>query len=134
MTPREILLGLILVAVLVGGGAIWLKGRAAGVAAEKPKTEAAADLASANGHEAAGERQSAQRVDVVVHEGEAAAAAIAAAIQQARSAPDANDDLDPARADRLLGADERLCASAPELVSCARARPAAAAADAGDRR
>lgn len=47
--------------------------------------------------------------------------ATVAAVTQARSAPDANDPLDPVRAGRLRAHDRELCRFAPDLDGCAAA-------------
>ena len=47
--------------------------------------------------------------------------ATAAAVTEARSAEDANEPLDPVRAERLHAHDRELCRSAPDLDGCAAA-------------
>lgn len=93
------------------------------------KAETATDNAAARSQEVAGERQSAQRVEVVVREERRTTGALAQAIQQARTAPDANEPLPPDRAARLHAADQQLC-----LGSSLRGCEAAASPDAGARR
>jgi hypothetical protein len=110
-------------ALLAGAGLIYLKGRNAGIAQERPRTEAAADNAAARGAEADGERQSARALDGVIRRQRDDAAVLAQATQQARSAPDANQILSTDRAARLRAADVQLCLGAA-LRGCQTAAPA----------
>lgn len=86
------------------------------------KAETATDNSVARQQEAIGERQSAQRVEVVVRQDRQTAAALAQAIEQARSAPDANEMLPPDRAARLRAADTQLCLGS-RLRGCEAASP-----------
>ena len=76
---------------------------------------AAVSDASARGIEAAGERDTAARVDVVVRQQAAADSAVFSLTSDARIAIDANDPLDPDRARRLRLVDQQLCAARPAI-------------------
>lgn len=76
---------------------------------------AATSEASARGIEAAGERDTATRVDVVVHQVAAADRAVFSLTSDARIAIDAKDPLDPDRARRLRDVDQQLCAARPAI-------------------
>jgi hypothetical protein len=76
---------------------------------------AAVSDASARGIEAAGERDTAARVDVVVRQQAAADSAVFSLTSDARIAIDANDPLDPDRARRLRLVDQQLCAARPSI-------------------
>lgn len=82
--------------------------------AEATATAATAE-ASARGIEAAGERDTAARVDVVVRQVAAADRAVFSLTSDARIAIDANDPLDPDRARRLRDVDQQLCAARPAI-------------------
>ena len=84
--------------------------------------------ASARGVEAAGERDTATRVDVVVRQISAADRAVFSLTSDARIAIDAKDPLDPDRARRLRDVDQQLCAARPAI--CPDDSPTAL--DAGD--
>lgn len=89
---------------------------------------AATTDASARGIEAAGERDTSTRVDVVVHQIAAADRAVFSLTSDARIAIDAKDPLDPDRARRLRDVDLQLCAARPAI--CLDYSPTAL--DAGD--
>lgn len=111
--------------------AAHLRGRADGVAEAAPKIAHAQDDAAARRIEAAGERDTAHRVEVVVEQrrlGEATVAALAAGAQRAG---DADAPLDPERADRLLRHDLELCRLRPALGGCPGGGPAAEHAASG---
>lgn len=116
--PRfGVVAAMIALTLAVMAGLYW-KGRLEGVAAERPKIAAAKAQAQAAGLEAAGERASAARVDVVVRQQSAGwDVARDLAIKAAKS-EDANVPLDPDRVLRLRDADGKLCQLAPELVGC----------------
>ena len=95
--------------------------------AEATAAAATAD-ASARGIEAAGERDTSTRVDVVVRQVAAADRAAFSFTSDARIAIDAKDPLDPDRARRLRDVDQQLCATRPSI--CPDYSPSAL--DAGD--
>ena len=69
--------------------------------------------------ETAGQAQQAARLENHYRQTLAVERATVAAVTQARSAEDANDPLDPVRADRLRAHDRELCRLAPDLDGCA---------------
>ncbi|MNU95846.1 hypothetical protein D3C71_858690 [compost metagenome] len=71
--------------------------------------------------EAAGRARQAVRLETLHRQILAVERATVAAVTQARSAPDANDLLDPVRADRLRAHDRELCRLAADLDGCAAA-------------
>ncbi|MGH7019028.1 MAG: hypothetical protein ACREEY_04065 [Brevundimonas sp.] len=90
-------------------------------AAEVRATRAESD-AEARRVEAAGRAQQAARVESHHRQTLAVERATVAAVTQARSAEDANDLLDPVRADRLRAHDRELCRlAAADLDGCAAA-------------
>lgn len=89
---------------------------------------AAVSDAAARGIEAAGERDTAARVDVVVRQIEAADRVAFSLTSDARIAIDAKDPLDPARARRLRAVDQQLCDARPAICPDDPAPPL----DAGD--
>ncbi|GAW40387.1 hypothetical protein SH203_00785 [Brevundimonas sp. SH203] len=80
--------------------------------------------------EAQGAAVQAQRVDHYQQMTTRAERATAAAVVQARSADDADQPLDPRRADRLRDHDGQLCRLAPDLDGCAAATGSAGGGDA----
>lgn len=90
---------------------------------------AAASDAAARGIEAAGERDTAARVEVVVRQVAAADRAAFSLTSDARIAIDAKDPLDPARVRRLRDFDEQLCNARPAICPDHPSAPL----DAGDR-
>lgn len=82
--------------------------------------DTAQDNASARGIESQGQADQIQRIETVHRQIVTVQTATQDAITQARSAPDANDPLEPGRAIRLHAADRMLCGYAPDLC-----RPAA---------
>jgi hypothetical protein len=123
MSVRLTLILIFCGAFLAAIALIYLKGRSAGIAEERPRTEAAIDSAAARGVEAKGERQSAEKLAVIVRQQGEASAVLALAIEQARSAPDANEPLSADRAARLRAADLQLCLDA-KLRGCKTSAPA----------
>jgi hypothetical protein len=97
--------------------------------AQATASAATAD-ASARGIEAAGERDTSTRVDVVVRQVAAADRAVFSLTSDARIAIDAKDPLDPDRVRRLRGVDQQLCAARPAICADDPAPPG----DAGDGR
>lgn len=89
---------------------------------------AAVSDAAARGIEAAGERDTAARVDVVVRQIEAADRVAFSLTSDARIAIDAKDPLDPDRARRLRAVDQQLCDARPAICPDNSAAPR----DAGD--
>ncbi len=71
--------------------------------------------------EAAGRARQAVRLETHHRQILAVERATVAAVTQARSAPDANDLLDPVRSDRLRAHDRELCRLAADLDGCAAA-------------
>ena len=90
--------------------------------------QAATSDATARGIEAAGERDTAARVDVVVRQITAADQAVFSLTSDARIAIDAKDPLDPDRARRLRAVDQQLCDERPAICPDG----PAASRDAGD--
>ncbi|MFI8682318.1 hypothetical protein ACIGFJ_08140 [Brevundimonas diminuta] len=76
---------------------------------------AAVSEAAARGIEAAGERDTAARVDVVVRQIQAADHVAFSLTSDARIAIDAKDPLDPDRARRLRAVDQQLCDARPAI-------------------
>jgi len=109
--------GAVLVTIL---GGLWLHGRAAGVAVERPKVEAARDDAAARGLEAQGERDSAARVEAFQGRVGAARETVTRLERDLQDTDDAEDPMDPVRADRLRAHDRELCRLAPQLEGCAK--------------
>lgn len=89
-------------------------------AAEARATRAESDAEARRIEAAAGAQQSA-RVEIHHRQTLAVERATVAAVTQARSAPDANEPLDPVRSDRLRAHDRELCRLAPDLDGCAAA-------------
>jgi hypothetical protein len=118
MSPRLILMLTALAAVLALAAGLYWKGRHDDAVRERPKTEAALAKAAVAGLEAQGAQASAQRVDVVVRQRDAAGGVVAQLTPQALKSEDANAPLDPARAARLHDADRQLCLTAPGLAGC----------------
>jgi hypothetical protein len=118
MSPRLILMLAALAAVLALAAGLYWKGRHDDAVRERPKTEAALAKAAVAGLEAQGAQASAKRVDVVVHQRDAANGVVAQLMPQALKSEDANAPLDPARAARLRDADRQLCLTAPGPAGC----------------
>ena len=89
-------------------------------AAEARATQAESDAEARRIEAAVGAQQSA-RVEIHHRQTLAVERATVAAVTQARSAEDANEPLDPVRADRLRAHDRELCRLAPDLDGCAAA-------------
>ena len=89
-------------------------------AAQAQATRAESD-AEARRLEAAGRDQQAAGLEIHHRQTLAVERATVTAVTQARSAEDANDSLDPVRADRLRAHDRELCRLAPDLDGCAAA-------------
>jgi hypothetical protein len=119
MSPRLILILVAIATVLSAAGGLYWKGGHDDAVRERPKTEAALAKAAVAGLEAQGAQQSAQRVEIVVRQRDAANAVVAQLTPKALKSEDANAPLDPSRADRLRDADRQLCVSAPGLAGCA---------------
>ena len=119
MNPRLILLCAAAAVVLAAAAGLYWKGRHDDAAVQKPKIAAAEAQAATAGAEAQGEKDSAQRVELVVRQREAAAATVTDLTPKALNAEDAHAPLDPARAARLRAADDQLCLAAPQLAGCA---------------
>ena len=126
-TGRLVLVGLALVALLgIAGRGLGLRWDPFGFQQRRvERAEARAAWAetdvAARRAEVAG--QAAQAIHLETHHRHILAVerATVAAVTQARSAEDANDLLDPVRADRLRAHDRELCRLAPDLDGCAAA-------------
>ncbi|MFN3585750.1 hypothetical protein [Phenylobacterium sp.] len=128
MSPRLIAgLASAVVALATLTGLYW-KGRLEGAARERARTEAALVQARTSGLEARAERASAQRVEVVVRQREAAARTLVPFTQDAMTSEDAHAPLDPDRAARLRAHDHQLCLIA-DLAGCPADRDAAGSAE-----
>lgn len=88
--------------------------------AEARATQAEKDV-EARRIEAKGSAAQAVRLDTHHRQTLAVERATVVAVTQARSADDANEPLDPVRADRLHAHDRELCRLAPDLGGCAAA-------------
>jgi hypothetical protein len=118
MSARLILILTAVAIVLAAAGGLYWKGRHDDAVREKPKTEAALAKAAVAGLETQGAQASAQRVDVVVHQRDAANAVVAQLLPKALKSEDANAPLDPDRAARLRDADVQLCVTDPAIAGC----------------
>jgi len=142
MTPRLMVAAASAGVLVAAAAGLYWKGRLEGAARERPKVEAARAQAAVAALEIRGERESAQRVEVVVRQREAAVRSVTRITHEALTSEDAHAALDPARADRLRAHDRELCDAAPDLAGCTetgnagggasavRAPPTAGAADA----
>ncbi|MEO8113737.1 MAG: hypothetical protein ABI655_05120 [Phenylobacterium sp.] len=119
MNLRLTLMIAVALTLLTASCLLYWKGRREGVAQERPKAEAAVAKAAVAGLETEGARGSAQRVEVVVRQREAATRTVADVTAQALQSEDAHAALDPDRAARLRDADRQLCVAGPELAGCA---------------
>ena len=119
MNPRLVLILAVCAAVLTLAGGLYWKGRHDDAVRQRPKTEAALARAAVAGLETQGAQASAQRVDIVVRQRDAANAVVAQLTPQALKSEDANAPLDPTRAARLRDADRQLCLTSPGLAGCA---------------
>jgi hypothetical protein len=119
MNPRLMLLGAALAILISAAGGFYWKGRHDDAAQQRPKIEAAAAKAAVANLETQGAEGSAQRVEIVVRQRDAANSVVAQLIPKALKSEDADAPLDPDRAARLLDADARLCDAAPTLGGCA---------------
>lgn len=81
----------------------------------------AEDDALARGIESVGQAGQVQRLETVHRQIVTVQAATQNAITEARSAPDANEPLEPSRAVRLAASDRMLCGYAPDLCRSAEA-------------
>lgn len=118
MSPRLMLMGGAAGIVLAAAAGLYWKGRHDDAIRQRPKIEAAQAQAAIAGAEATGEQQSAQRVELVVRQREAAGAVVADLTPKALNAEDAHAPLDSDRALRLRHADDQLCLAAPQLAGC----------------
>ena len=83
--------------------------------------------------EAEGAEDQVRRIEHLNHTRTAVVAVTAEAVEQARSAEDANTPLESERADRLRAHDRELCRLAPDLDGCAGAAGASGDGDAAVR-
>ena len=119
MNLRLILSLIGVLSILTAAAGLYWKGRAAGVAAERPKVAAALDRAATAGLETEGARASAARVEVVVRQREAADQTLAKLTPDILKSESANVPLDSARLARLREHDGELCRIAQgDLVGC----------------
>jgi hypothetical protein len=118
MNVRLMLILATLGAVLAIASGLYWKGRHDDALRERPKTEAALAKAAVAGLETQGAQASAQRVDIVVRQRDAADAVVAQLTPQALKSEDANAPLDPARLARLRSADLELCDTDSTLAGC----------------
>jgi hypothetical protein len=102
---------------------------------ERAEAGAAAGRAEAQARrlEARGAEDQARRLEHLNQRDAAAGRVTAVAIDQARSAHDADHVLEPDRADRLRGHDDQLCRLASDLDGCAGAAASAGGGDAAVR-
>jgi hypothetical protein len=119
MSPRLILIAASSSLVLAVAVGLYWKGRHDDAVRQRPRVEAALAQAATSSLEARGAQESAQRVEIVVRQRDAAAATVADITPKALNAEDAHAPLDPDRAARLAHADEQLCVAAPTLGGCA---------------
>lgn len=143
MSPRSIAFFAAAGALLAAALGLYWKGRIDGATRERPKIEVAAAQAAISRLETLGERGSAQRVEVVVRQRDAAARTVTQLIRRAMISEDAHAPLAPDRAARLRAHDRELCLAAPQLAGCTadpdsagsepavRYAPSAGTADAG---
>lgn len=118
------IIAVVLFVVLANGlGFRWDPFNLAGRRAERAENRAVAaeDNAAARTLESEGQAAQLQRVETVHRQIIEVQNVTADAVTAARSAPDAETPLDPARADRLRGHDRELCGLAPALGGCAAA-------------
>ena len=128
LTPAGWLMaaGLIVLVVMIIGRGLGLAWDPLGLqqsrleAAQARAIWAEAD-AAARRAEIAGQAVQATRLALRHRQILAVERATAAAVTKARSAEDANEPLDPVRAERLHAHDRELCRSAPDLDGCAAA-------------
>jgi hypothetical protein len=118
VSPRWTIAVAAVLSVLAAAAVLYWSGRHDGAARERPKAEAARAEAAVAKLETRGARETAQRVEVVVRQREAAAAVVAKLTPEALKSEDANAPLDPARAARLRDADRSLCLADPEFDGC----------------
>lgn len=118
MSARLILILTSVAVVLAAAAGLYWKGRHDDAVREKSKTEAALATAAVAKLETQGAQASAQRVDVVVRQRDAANAVVAQLTPLALKSEDAHAPLDPTRAARLRDADQQLCLTAPGLTGC----------------
>jgi len=130
MSPRLVLILTAVLAVLGAAGGLYLKGRHDAAARARPTAEAALAKAAVAGLETQGAQQSAQRVEVVVRQRDAAKDVVAHLMPEALKSEDANALLGPARTARLRNSDDGLCVADAELAGCAANPDAAGGPDA----
>lgn len=122
MNLRLILTSAGVLAVLITAAGIYWKGRAAGVAAERPKVLEAQDRAATSELETNGARQTAARLDLVVRQREAANGALTKLTSDLLTSEKAHEPLDAQRSARLRDHDRELCKLASDLVGCVPAK------------
>ncbi len=127
MNFKLILAGASALAIFLAAAGLYWKGRAAGVAAERPKVMEAQGQAVTSRLEADGARQTTARVDLVVRQSEAANQSLTKLSADLQKSENANEPLDAQRSARLRDHDRELCQLAGDLAGCGGAK----AGDAG---
>lgn len=122
MNLKLILAGIGALSIITAAAGLYWKGRAAGVAAERPKVVEAQGQAATSRLEAEGARQTTARVDLVVRQGEAANQSLAKLSADLQKSENANEPLDAQRGARLRDHDRELCQLAGDLSGCERAQ------------
>ena len=124
MSPRLMLILAAIATLLTAAGGLYWKGRHDDAVRERPKVEAAQAQAAVASLETRGARDSAQRVEVVLRQRDAANDTLTQLTAKALTSEDANAPLNPDRVARLRAADDGLCLAAPGLAGCAEDRDA----------
>lgn len=119
-------------AILAGLGFRWdpLGLQQRRLEAAQAQAATALDQAEARRLEQDGAAEQLGRLDAFHHQQTSAARITARAVEQARTADDADQPLESRRADRLRSHDRELCGLAPDLAGCAGPAAAAAGGDA----
>ena len=99
-------------------GYSYYQGHHAAAEQARPQIERAKDEALVSDLTTQGSNQVASRLDFYVHQNLGANAGLTRYNAEALKANDADEALDPARADRLLAAQRGLCNSYPGIVGC----------------
>jgi hypothetical protein len=105
--------------LIIAGCGLYLKGRAAGVAFERPKLIEAQDRLAVATLEVQGGRENARRVDLAVRQRSDAARSLARLNSEILTDEGAHAPLDTHRIERLRAHDQQLCKLAQDLQGCA---------------